>query len=213
MNALIGTKRGMTQVWREDGTRVPVTVLDVEPNTVTAVKTADRDGYTAVQLGSGSQRPKLVAKPQQGQFAKAGIEPLRHLREVRGEFDLAVGDLIAVDSVFEAGGLVDVVGVSKGNGFAGTIKRWGFARGPVTHGSQNVRRPGSIGMCKYPGRVIKGKKMPGRMGHEQVTVRGLEVFAVDADAKQLLIKGSVPGPNGGMIVVKHSLKPAKRGNS
>jgi len=213
MNTLIGTKRGMTQAWREDGSRVPVTVLDVEPNTVTAVKTAERDGYTAVQLGSGSLRPKLVAKPQQGQFAKAGVEPRRHLREVRGEYDLSVGDSVPVDQVFEAGGLVDCVGHSKGKGFAGTIKRWGFARGPVSHGSQNVRRPGSIGMCKYPGRVIKGKKMPGRMGGVRVTVRGLEIFAVDAEANQLLVKGSVPGPNGGLIVVSTSLKPAKRGNS
>lgn len=204
MNALLGTKRGMTQIWLEDGTQVPVTVLDVEPNTVTAVRTVERDGYEAVQLGAGSIRAKLVNKPRRGQFAKAGVEPRRHLREVRIEpGEAKIGDALTVE-IFEVGGKVDVVGTSKGKGFAGTIKRHGFARGPTSHGSQNVRAPGSIGMCKYPGRVIRGKKMAGRMGNERVTVKGLEVVAVDAENNRLLIKGPVPGANGGLVMVRAS---------
>lgn len=205
MNSLLGTKRGMTQLWRDDGTRVPVTVLDVEPNTVTGIRTVETDGYEAVQIGTGSIRPFLVSKPKLGQFQKAGIEaPLRHLREVRGEAgDAEVGGSYGVD-IFEVGAFVDVVGSSKGKGFAGTIKRHGFSRGPVSHGSQNVRRPGSIGMCKYPGRVIKGKRMAGRMGGERVTVKGLEILAVDAENGRLLVKGPVPGANGGLILVRES---------
>ena len=202
MTTMLGTKRGMTQIWREDGTRLPVTVLDMEPNIVTAVRTVEKNGYEALQIGAGAIRAKLVAKPQLGEFAKAGIEPVRHRCEVRGPVGEAkVGDSLDV-ALFEAGSMVDVVGVSKGKGFAGTIKRHGFARGPTTHGSQNVRRPGSIGMCKYPGRVIKGKKMPGRMGNERVTVKGLEIVSVDAEANQLLVKGPVPGANGGLILVR-----------
>jgi large subunit ribosomal protein L3 len=205
VNSLLGTKRGMTQLWREDGTRVPVTVLDVAPNTVTGIRTVEKDGYEAVQLGTGAIRPALVSKPRLGQFQTAGIEaPLRHVREVRGEVgDVEIGTPFGLD-IFEVGGYVDVVGSSKGKGFAGTIKRHGFARGPVTHGSQNVRRPGSIGMCKYPGRVIKGKRMAGRMGGERVTVKGLEILAVDAENGRLLVKGPVPGANGSLITVRAS---------
>ncbi len=208
MNTLIGKKRGMTQVWQEDGTRVSVTVLDLGPNTVTAVKTVDRDGYDAVQLGFEEVRAKVKSKPELGQFKKAGIDtPLRHLREVRTvDSGLSVGDQVTADTVFEIGKRVDVVGTSKGKGFAGTIKRHGFARGPSTHGSQNVRGPGSIGMCKYPGRVIKGKRMAGRMGSDRVTVRGLEVVRIDTDNNQLLVKGPVPGANGSLVIVKTSLK-------
>lgn len=210
MIALLGTKRGMTQIWREDGTRVPVTVVDMEPNTVTAVRSLEKNGYEALQVGSGSIRSKLVRKPQQGQFAKAGLEPKRHLRELRTEVgEHQVGDSLAVD-LFQVGSIIDVVGTSKGKGFAGTIKRHGFSRGPTSHGSQNVRRPGSIGMCKYPGRVIKGKKMAGRMGNERVTVKGLEVLAVDAEAGRLLVKGPVPGANGGLLLVRQTnLKSAQ----
>ncbi|MDG2149011.1 MAG: 50S ribosomal protein L3 [Planctomycetota bacterium] len=205
MNTLLGTKRGMTQLWRENGTRVPVTVLDVAQNTVTGIRTLEKDGYEAVQIGSGAIRPFLVSKPRLGQFQKAGLEsPVRHVREVRCEVgDVEVGAAFNVD-LFEVGGFVDVVGSSKGKGFAGTIKRHGFARGPVTHGSQNVRRPGSIGMCKYPGRVIRGKRMAGRMGNERVTVKGLEILAVDAENGQLLVKGPVPGANGGLVLVRSS---------
>ena len=202
MTTLIGTKRGMTQIWTEDGDRVPVTVLDVAPNTVTGVRTQEKDGYDAVQLGYGAIRPKLVAKPQLGEFSKLGVEPLRHRREVRGEEgEFNVGDSLAVD-LFEVGQTVDVIGTSKGKGFAGTIKRHGFSRGPTSHGSQNVRRPGSIGMCKYPGHVIKGKRMAGRMGNERVTVKGLQVIGVDAEAQHLLVKGPVPGANGGLVMIR-----------
>ena len=202
MKTLLGTKRGMTQMWREDGTRVPVTIVDVEPNIVTAVRTVDKDGYEAVQIGTGAIRAKVVAKPQRVQAEKAGIDLKRHVREVRGEVGEAkVGDTLTVEQ-FEAGQTVDVIGTSKGKGFAGTIKRYGFARGPVTHGSQNVRRPGSIGMCKYPGHVIKGKRMAGRMGGDRVTTKGLELVAVDTEANRLLIKGTVPGANGGLVVVR-----------
>jgi large subunit ribosomal protein L3 len=200
----------MTQLWNEEGRRVPVTVLDLGPNTVTSVKTTNRDGYEAVQLGHGSIRAKLVAKPQLGQFAKVGTEPLRYLREVRGLGEAAVGDVLTVAG-FEVGAFVDVVGTSKGKGFAGTIKRHGHARGPRSHGSQNVRRPGSIGMCKYPGRVIKGKKMAGRMGNERVTVKNLEIVAVDEESNQLLIRGPVPGAIGGLIEVRSSWVPGKAG--
>ena len=204
MTTLLGIKRGMTQIWREDGTRVPVTVLDVEPNVVTALRTVEKHGYEAIQMGAGSIRAKLVNKPQLAEFTKSGLEPLRHLCEVRGTVGEAkVGDKLSVE-LFEIGAKVDVVGVSKGKGFAGTIKRHGFARGPSTHGSQNVRRPGSIGMCKYPGRVIRGKKMPGRMGNARVTVKGLEVVSIDAERNQLLIRGPVPGANGGLIMVRGS---------
>ncbi|MCB9897122.1 MAG: 50S ribosomal protein L3 [Planctomycetes bacterium] len=209
MNALIGKKRGMTQIWREDGTRVPVTVIEVAPNKITAIKTLERDGYEAVQLGYGTRRAKTVAKPQLGVFSRLGLEqPCRYLREVRGAVgELAVGQDLSVD-MFAVGGLVDVIGTSKGKGFAGTIKRHGFSRGPVSHGSQNVRRPGSIGMNRYPHRVFAGKKMAGRMGNEQVTVKGLEIVAVDAEAGQMLVKGPVPGANGGLLMIRRSHKEA-----
>lgn len=198
----------MTQMWREDGTRIPVTVVDLGPNTVTDVRTTDRHGYESVQLGYGSVPERLCPKPQKGQFEKSGItEPLRHLREVRCEStEMTVGDVITVEQVFEAGQRVDVVGTSKGKGFAGTIKRHGFAQGPMSHGSQSHRRGGSIGMCKYPGRVLPGKKMAGRMGTDRVTVRGLEVLGVLEGEHQLLIKGPVPGSNGSLVMVSRSLK-------
>lgn len=206
MNSLLGTKRGMTQIWREDGTRVPVTIVEVEPNVVCAVRTVENDGYEAVQLGYGSIRSKRVNKPQLGMFGKLDVEPRRHLREIRGPVgELSVKDEVKAD-LFEEGQLVDVIGTSKGKGFAGTIKRHGFARGPVSHGSQNVRRPGSIGMCKYPGRVIKGKRMAGRMGDERVTIRGLQVVKVDAENNRLLVKGAIPGANGGLVQISRSLK-------
>jgi len=210
MPTLLGIKRGMTQVFRDDGSRVPVTVIEVEPNTVTALRTVERDGYEAVQLGYGAIRPAVLAKPQRVAFEKAGIEPRRHLREVRQSTeDLEVGQTLQAD-LFEAGQLVDVVGTSKGKGFAGTIKRHGFARGPRTHGSQNVRRPGAIGMHQFPGRVIKGKAMAGRMGTDRVTVRGLEVVAVDAERGHMLVKGAVPGNRGALVQVSTSLKAKAR---
>jgi large subunit ribosomal protein L3 len=213
VTTLLGTKRGMTQLWKDDGTRVSVTVLDLQPNVVTGVRTEERDGYEALQVGMGAIRPKRLAKAQRRAYEKLEIDPVRHVREVRGPVgEHKVGDKLNVD-LFEVGGLIDVVGTSKGKGFAGTIKRHGFARGPTTHGSQNVRGPGSIGMCKYPGRVIKGKKMPGRMGGDRVTIKGLEVVVVDAEANQLLVNGPVPGANGGLIVVRTSNLVNKKGSS
>jgi len=202
VKTLLGTKRGMTQMWREDGSRVPVTILDVEPNLVTAIRTEAKDGYQALQLGVGSIRPKVVAKPQRVQAEKAGLELRRHVREVRGEVGEAkVGDVLTV-SLFEPGSKVDVIGTSKGKGFAGTIKKHHFARGPVSHGSQNVRRPGSIGMHTHPGRTLRGKRMATRMGNERITIKGLDVMAVDEKANQLLVKGAVPGAIGGLVMVR-----------
>lgn len=205
MTALLGTKRGMTQMWSEEGDRVPVTILEVPPNTVTALRTVEEHGYDAVQLGIGEVRPKVLSKPVLGQFTKAELPPLRHLREVRmAPGELQVGARIAPADLFEVGTRVDVIGTSKGKGFAGTIKRHGFARGPTSHGSMNVRRPGSIGMKEHPGRVLKGKRMAGRMGHERVTVKGLTVLAVDAENNRVLVKGPVPGAVGGLVMVRLS---------
>lgn len=209
MPTLFGIKRGMTQIFTEAGNRLPVTVLEVAPNTVTAVKTVERDGYEAVQLGYGTVRPKVLAKPQRVAFEKSGVEPRRWLREVRQTVaGLEVGQQLGVD-LFEAGQLVDVVGTSKGKGFAGTIKLHGFARGPTSHGSQNVRRPGSIGMHTHPGRTIRGKRMARRMGNERVTVRGLLVVAVDAERGHMLVKGPVPGNTGSLVRVSTSIKASK----
>jgi large subunit ribosomal protein L3 len=211
MNTLIGRKRGMTQTWLPDGGRVPVTVIDLGPNTVTAVRTTERDGYEAVQLGFGSIRPKLLRKPQAGQFTKAGIDPRRHLREVRGPAgEYAVGALVDC-SVFTVGSFVDVIGTSKGKGFQGTIKLHHFSRGPEAHGSDNVRKPGSIGMHTHPGRVLKGKRMARKMGNERVTIKNLAVIAVDKEANQVLIKGAVPGNNGSLVLVRLSTWQPKGG--
>jgi large subunit ribosomal protein L3 len=209
MDMLIGTKRGMTQMWSEKGDRISVTVLDLGPNTVTAVKTTDRDGYEALQLGHGTIRAKVVAKPQIGAFEKAGVAPMRYLREVRCEVGEAKpGDVLTCER-FEAGTLVDVIGTSKGKGFQGTIKLHNFSRGPKSHGSQNVRRMGSIGMHQFPGRVLPGKKMAARMGGARVTVKHLEVVSVDPEAHVMLVKGAVPGNNGGMVLVRKSVLQGK----
>ena len=211
MDTLIATKKGMTQLWTEDGSRHPVTVLAVEPNVVTAVRTSEKDGYQAVQLGSGAIRAKLVAKPQLGAFGKVGVEPRRHLREVRGAFaDKAAGDSLDC-SVFSAGVHVDVIGTSKGKGFQGTVKLHNFSCGPKAHGSDNVRKPGSIGMHTHPGRTLKGKRMPARMGNERVTIKHLEVLSVDAESGTLLVRGAVPGNNGGLVLVRKSAIQPKGG--
>lgn len=209
MSMLIGTKRGMTQMWTERGDRVSVTVIDLGPNTVTAVKTLERDGYEAVQLGHGAIRAKLLAKPQIGAFEKAGVGHHRHLREMRCEpGETKVGDVITCE-VFEPGTLVDVIGTSKGKGFQGTIKLHNFSRGPSSHGSQNVRRSGSIGMHQFPGRVLPGKKMAARMGGKRVTVKHLAVVSVDPEAHVMLVKGAVPGNNGGLVLVRTSVLQGK----
>jgi len=209
MDALIGTKRGMTQMWTKDGERVPVTVLQLGPNTVVALRSKERDGHEALQLGYGSIRPKVVSKPVKGQFEKAGLAPQRHLREVRGP----VGERKAGESLtcalFKEGELVDVIGTSKGKGFQGTIKLHHFSRGPEAHGSDNVRKPGSIGMHTHPGRTLKGKRMASRMGNARVTIRNLPVIQVDAEQNLLLVQGAVPGDRGGLVMVRKSRRQKK----
>jgi large subunit ribosomal protein L3 len=204
VDTLLGTKRGMTQLWTDEGDRVSVTVLDMTPNLVTALKTTEKDGYEAVQLGYGAIRDKRVAKPQLGSFKKSGVAARRHLREVRCPVEgRSVGEEIAC-SVFEAGQVVDVIGTSKGKGFQGTIKLHNFSRGPTSHGSQNIRKPGSIGMHTHPGRVLKGKRMASRMGGERVTAKNLAVVSVDPEAHVMLVRGPVPGNAGGLVLVRRS---------
>ncbi|HXG25741.1 MAG TPA: 50S ribosomal protein L3 [Candidatus Binatia bacterium] len=197
---LIGRKRGMTQVFQPDGTMVAVSVVEVAPNTVTRVRTAERDGYTAVQLGTDEK--KNLTKPVAGQLGD--LPSLGTLREFRVD-DVAgyeVGQTLAVGDVFADGDLVDVTGVSKGKGFAGHVKRHNFGRGPKTHGSDHHREPGSIGPGTTPGRVYKGLRMAGHMGDERVTTKKLHVVKADADRNLLLVKGSVPGPKGSLLLVK-----------
>ncbi|WP_286240382.1 50S ribosomal protein L3 [Neptuniibacter halophilus] len=205
---LIGRKAGMTRVFTEDGVSVPVTVIEVEPNRVTAVKTEETDGYTAVQVTTGCKKANRLSKPEAGNFAKAGVEAGRGLWEFRlsGGDEVNVGDELTV-ARFEAGQKVDVTGQSKGKGFQGGIKRWNFSMQDATHGnSLSHRAPGSIGQCQTPGRVWKGKKMAGQMGNERVTVQTLEVVRVDAERNLLLIKGAVPGATGGDVIVKPAVK-------
>ena len=211
ISGIIGRKMGMTQLFAEDGTVTPVTVIKAGPCVVVQTKSAaGRDGYNAVQLGLVEDKPvrlKNVTKPLRGHFEKTGggLPPTRVLKEIRltGEPEAAIGDQIKVD-VFADGDAVEVVGKSKGRGFAGTIKRHKFARGPESHGSMNVRAPGSIGQSAYPSRVIKGTKSSGHMGDARVTIKGLTVAKVDAENNILMIRGAVPGPNGGLVVVKKS---------
>jgi large subunit ribosomal protein L3 len=205
MPAIIGRKAGMTQIFSEDGQRVPLTVIEAGPCPVTQVKTVATDGYDAVQLGFGSAKPKNLTSPERGHLKKAGAPPLRHLREFSrdelGDAELAVGDVVTVES-FEPGQMVRVTGTSKGKGYAGTIKRHNFKRGPVTHGSHNVRAPGSIGAAAYPARVFKGLRMSGRMGGKQVTQEGLRIVDRDPERNLLLIRGAVPGAVGGIVIVR-----------
>ena len=204
MPAILAKKLGMTQRFLEDGRVERVTVLEAGPCPVLAIRTHDADGYEAVQLGYGAIREKRLTKPQIGRFKKLGIGQRRHLREIRGPAgEFKVGEELKCDR-FEAGTLVDVIGTSKGKGFQGTIKLHNFSRGPEAHGSDNVRKPGSIGMHTHPGRTLKGKKMASMMGNKRVTVRRLEVVSVDAEAGVVLIKGAVPGNNGGLILLRKS---------
>ncbi len=209
ISGIIGRKMGMTQLFAEDGTVTPVTVIKAGPCVVVQTKSAaGRDGYNAVQLGFVEDKPirlKNVTKPLRGHFEKtgAGTPPTRVLKEIRqtDEVDAAVGDQVKVD-VFADGDKIDVVGKSKGRGFAGTIKRHKFQRGPESHGSMNVREPGSIGQSAYPSRVIKGTRSSGHMGDARVTVQNLTVARVDVDNNILMVRGAVPGPNGGLVIVK-----------
>ena len=208
ITGILGTKLGMTQVFDENNRVVPVTVVQAGPNVVTQVRTPETDGYVAVQLAYGAVDPRRVNKPRTGHFAKAGVTPRRHLVELRtsdaGEYE--VGQEITAD-VFEPGALVDVVGTSKGKGTAGVMKRHGFKGLGASHGTQRKHRsPGSIGGCATPGRVFKGLRMAGRMGQERVTTQSLTVHRVDGERGLLLIKGAVPGPKGGLVLVKTAAK-------
>jgi large subunit ribosomal protein L3 len=200
--ALLGKKIGMTQLFGEDGRIDRITVIEAGPCHVTAIRTQERDGYEAVQLAFGETKEKRLTKGELGHLKKADAPALRHLAEFRDEVgELKVGDTVSVDA-FEKGQTVKVSGISKGKGFQGTVKRHNFSRGPVTHGSHNVRAPGSIGASATPSRVFKGIRGPGQMGNKRVTQRGLEVVDVIADKNLLLVKGSVPGPRGSTVEIR-----------
>lgn len=201
MKAIIGKKIAMTQVFDENGQVIPVTVIEAGPCPVVQVKTADTDGYDAVQLGFDPAKESRVTKPLKGHYAKAGVKPQRVLHEFRGATELEVGAEVRAD-VFELGSKVHVTGTSKGRGFQGVVKRHGFSGGPKSHGSRTGRIPGSIGNSADPGRVIKGKKMPGQMGNRQVNVRNLTVMGVDAEQNLLWIKGGVPGARNGYLIIE-----------
>jgi large subunit ribosomal protein L3 len=208
MKGILGTKLGMTQVFDENNRVVPVTVVRAEPNVVTQVRTEEKDGYTAVQLAAGAIDPRKVNKPVAGHFAKAGVTPRRHLVELRttDASEYTVGQEITAE-VFEAGAVVDITGTSKGKGTAGVMKRHNFRGLGSSHGTQRKHRsPGSIGGCATPGRVFKGLRMAGRMGHERVTTQNLKVHKIDAENGLLLIKGAVPGPKGGLVFVRTAAK-------
>ena len=207
--AILGRKVGMTQIFDEKGRAIPVTVVEAGPCTVVQIKTKDSDGYEAVQLGFGEVKEKKLIRPIKGHFTKANITPKKHLREFRlEEISCNVGDEIKVD-IFNKGETVDVTGTSKGKGFQGVIKRHGQSRGPMGHGSMYHRRPGSMGSTSTPGRVYKGKNLPGHMGVETVTVQNLEIVKVDSDKNVLLIKGSVPGNKGAILKIRNSSKSTK----
>jgi large subunit ribosomal protein L3 len=202
MPALLGTKIGMTQLFVEDGLIERVTVVQAGPCRVTGLRTAERDGYNAVQLGYGDVPERKLTKAERGHVKKSGDAPLRHLREFRDEGEgLEVGQELTVD-VFEKGQTVKISGVSKGKGFQGTVKRHGFSRGPVSHGSHNVRAPGSIGASATPSRVFKGIRGPGQMGNKRVTQRGIEIVDVLPDQNLVLLRGSVPGPKGSVVEIR-----------
>jgi large subunit ribosomal protein L3 len=203
MNGILGKKLGMTHVFGEDGKVIPVTVLEAGPATVVAVRTKDVNGYEAVQVGLEECKEKRLTKPVAGQFKKAGVNPMKHLHE----FKIPEGETAEVGSkldlsIFEGTEKVSVSGTSKGRGFAGTIKRYGFTRGPETHGSHNIRAPGAIGACAYPARVFPGMKMPGHYGNAKVTVKNLKLVKVDVEKNLMFVKGAVPGPVNGTVLIR-----------
>ncbi len=204
---LIGKKIGMTQIFDESGKVIPVTVIEAGPCVVAQVKTEETDGYTAVQLGYGDIKEKKLNKPTKGHFTKVNVTPKRHLREFRLDSieGITVGQELKAD-VFSVGDKLDIQGTSKGKGFQGVIKRHGQSRGPMGHGSMYHRRPGSMGPTSTPGRVFKGKKLPGHMGVETITIQNLEVVRVDLDKNVILVKGSVPGVKGAILKLKSSVK-------
>ena len=206
MKGILGRKIGMTQVFTESGKLIPVTVVEVEPNVVTQIKTKENDGYEAIQLGFDTKREKLATKASAGHTAKANTTPKRFFREIKGVDinDYTIGQEVKVD-LFAPGEVVDVTGTTKGKGFQGVIKRHGQSRGPMGHGSHYHRRPGSMGTMR-PMRVFKGKKLPGHMGTLTVTIQNLEVVAVDLENNVILIKGNIPGPKKGLVVIKSAVK-------
>ena len=205
--AILGTKLGMSQLFMEDGRVVPVTVIHVAPNVVIQKKTVETDGYEAVQVGYQNKREKLANKPEKGHFAKADAPIKRFLREFKldNAAELNVGDEIKLD-VFEEGERVDVTGISKGKGFAGSIKRHGQHTGPMSHGSGYHRGSGSMGACSDPSKVMKGKKLPGHMGVEKVTIQNLDIVKIDTENNLLCVKGGIPGVKGGLVVIKNTVK-------
>ncbi len=208
--ALLGKKIGMTQVFDDKNRLVPVTVIEAGPCPVTQIKSSEKDGYNAVQIGFCPQKEHRLSKAAIGHIKKAGVQPVAELQEFRtnGEVELNLGDVLSVER-FEAGQKIDVVGTSKGRGFQGVVKRYGFAGGPASHGSMFHRRGGSYGMCQWPGHVIKGKKMPGHMGDVRRTVQNLEVVKIIAEKNLILVKGSIPGSRGSLVTVRTAIK-AKR---
>lgn len=207
--AILTTKVGMTQVFSENGVLVPVTVLQAGPLYVTQIKTVENDGYSAVQVGFGDIREKLVGEPRKGHYAKAGVANKRYLKEFKFDnaSDYQIGQIIKAD-IFTAGDRIDATARSKGKGFQGAIKRHGLARGPMKHGSKYHRHAGSNGAGTSPGKIFKGKHMPGQMGNVMVTVQNLEVVRVDADKNLILVKGAVPGPRKSLVMLKESVKAA-----
>ena len=204
--AIIGKKIGMTQIFSPEGKVIPVTVIEAGPCSVVQKKTVETDGYEAVQLGFGDVKEKHMNKPLSGHFAKSGVALRKVLKEFRlDEITLNVGDEVKADT-FAEGECVDVTGISKGKGYAGTVKRWGTHRGPMTHGSGYHRGPGSLGACSSPSRVFKGKKLAGHLGCEKVTVQNLDVVKVDIERNLIIVKGAVPGPKGGIVTIKNTVK-------
>lgn len=209
MKGILGKKLGMTQIFTEEGIVVPVTVVEAGPNVVTQVKTVEKDGYNAIQVGFEDAKEKSLNKPQKGHLAAANVLK-KHLKEFRVDAveEFTVGQEIKAD-LFAAGEKIDVTGTSKGKGFQGPIKRHGQSRGPESHGSRYHRRPGSMGACSFPGRVFKNKKLAGHMGSVTVTVQNLEVVRVDAEKNLILVKGAIPGPKGSMVTIKEAVKSSK----
>ena len=203
VNVLIGRKLGMSQLFSPDGEATPITVIQAGPCTITQIKSVKSDGYNALQLGFGEKKPQGTTKPLLGHLKKCGKGPFKVIKEVRVNdvSDFELGQEISAE-IFQIGELVHVMGRSKGKGFAGTIKRWNFSRGPMSHGGMNKRPPGSIGCSATPSRVIKGRKMPGQMGNQEVTVKGLKVVDVRPEENIILIKGAVPGARNGVVVIK-----------
>ena len=210
MKGILGKKIGMTQVFTEEGKLIPVTVVEVEPNVVSQIKTVEKDGYDAIQLATGTTREKLSNKPKMGHLKKANTEPKRFLKEIRGVnvSDYTLGQVLKAEDVFTSGEVVDVTGISKGKGFQGVIKRWNQSRGPMGHGSQYHRGVGSLGTM-LPMHVIKGKKMPGHMGNVQTTIQNLEIVSVDTENNVILIKGNIPGPKKSFVMIREAVKGAK----